>query len=165
MFWHRSVISKRKETSCLPLLIAGFEPRKFETPNRPQTVWSLRNRLRYRGSSKIELNSPSLWWVSIQPTWLHGPELVHPWLWRYTYFLFDFDSNLAHGSDFKWRETSCSPLLNAGFEPWKSETHTCNARELLNTKALCIRYNCLVHPYLNFLNWGMGRQSKSYKME
>ena len=41
-----------------------------QTPNRQQTECSLTNRLSYRGSSlKLELDSPSLWSASIQPTW------------------------------------------------------------------------------------------------
>ena len=54
----------RKETSCLPLLNAGFEPK----PNFQQTECLLTNRLSYRGSSwKLELNSPSLCWLAFAP--------------------------------------------------------------------------------------------------
>ena len=42
--------SNRKETSCVPLQNAGFEPGS-QTPNRQQTECSLTNRLSYRGSS------------------------------------------------------------------------------------------------------------------
>ena len=64
--------SNRKGTSCLPLLHAGFEPWRSETPNRQQTECSLTNRLSYRRSSlKLELDSLSLWWANIRPTWLH----------------------------------------------------------------------------------------------
>ena len=43
-----------------------------QTPIRQQTECSLTNRLSYRGSSyKLELDSPSLWSASIQPTWPH----------------------------------------------------------------------------------------------
>ena len=43
-----------------------------QTPNRQGTECSLTNRLSYRGSSKkLELDSPSLWSASIQPTWPH----------------------------------------------------------------------------------------------
>ena len=43
-----------------------------QTPNRQQTECSLTNRQSYRGSSlKLELDSPSLWSASIQPTWPH----------------------------------------------------------------------------------------------
>ena len=43
--------SNQKETSCLPLLNAGFEPRGSLKPNLQQTVCLLTNRLSYRGSS------------------------------------------------------------------------------------------------------------------
>ena len=43
--------SNRKETSCLPPLKAGFEPRGSQTPIRQQTECLLTNRLSYRGSS------------------------------------------------------------------------------------------------------------------
>ena len=52
MPWHRQRFSNRKETSCLPLLNAGFEAGKSETPNRRQTECPLTNRLSYQGSSK-----------------------------------------------------------------------------------------------------------------
>ena len=48
---HREGISNRKETACLPLLNAGLEPWKSETPNHQQTECSLTNRLSYRGSN------------------------------------------------------------------------------------------------------------------
>ena len=43
--------SNLKETSCLPLLKAGFEPGSLKTLNRQQTECPLTNRLSYRGSS------------------------------------------------------------------------------------------------------------------
>ena len=43
--------SNRKETSCLPLLNAGSEPRGSLKPNFQQTECLLTNRLSYRGSS------------------------------------------------------------------------------------------------------------------
>ena len=43
--------SNQKETSCLPLLNAGFEPRESLKPNLQQTECLLTNRLVYRGSS------------------------------------------------------------------------------------------------------------------
>ena len=48
-------------------------PSGSQTPNRQQTECSLTNRLSYRGSSyKLELDSPSLWSASIQPTRPHS---------------------------------------------------------------------------------------------
>ena len=43
--------SNLKETSCLPLLKAGFQPGSFKAPNRQQTEYPLTNPLSYRGSS------------------------------------------------------------------------------------------------------------------
>ena len=43
--------SNQKETSCLPLLNAGFEPRGSLKPNLQQTICLLTNRLSYQGSS------------------------------------------------------------------------------------------------------------------
>ena len=43
--------SNRKETSCLPLLNAGFEAGMSQTPIRQQTECPLINLLSYRGSS------------------------------------------------------------------------------------------------------------------
>ena len=48
--------SNPKETSCLPLLHAGFEPRGSLETNLQQTECPLTNRLSYRGSS-LNLNS------------------------------------------------------------------------------------------------------------
>ena len=49
----------------------GSNPRS-QTPIRQQTECSLTNRLSYRGSSlKLELDNPSLWSASIQPTRPH----------------------------------------------------------------------------------------------
>ena len=44
--------SSRKETSCLPLLNAGFDAGKSQTLNRQQTECPLTNRPSYQGSCK-----------------------------------------------------------------------------------------------------------------
>ena len=44
-------LSNQKETSCLPLLNAGFEPRGFLKPNLHHTICLLTNRLSYQGSN------------------------------------------------------------------------------------------------------------------
>ena len=46
-----------------------FEPWKSETPNRQQTECPLTKLSRIK--LKLELYSPTLWWASFQPTWLH----------------------------------------------------------------------------------------------
>ena len=67
MLWHRPAIIESKADK----LSSSAEPGSLKTPIRKQIECPL-NRLNYRGSSlKLELNSPSPWWVSIQPTWLH----------------------------------------------------------------------------------------------
>ena len=75
MIWHRQAIFERKQTSCLPLLNAGFDPRGSLEPNLQQTECPLTNRLNYQGSTwsseKLEVDSPSLWPASIQPTQPH----------------------------------------------------------------------------------------------
>ena len=59
-----------------------------QTPNRQQTEFPLTNRLSYRGSSlKLELDSPSLWSASIQPTRPHSRFGIRTWPWRYTCLL------------------------------------------------------------------------------
>ena len=63
--------SNRKEASCLPLLNARFEPGSLEpnlqqTECRWQTDWAIEHQLK-----TLEINSPSLWSASIQPTRPH----------------------------------------------------------------------------------------------
>ena len=66
---------------------------RSQIPTRQQTECPLTNRLNYRGSSlKLELDSPSLWSASIQPTRPHcqltfapGSGDIHVWC---CYFLF-----------------------------------------------------------------------------
>ena len=91
VLWHREVIFNQKETRCLPLLNAGFEPWKSETPNRQQTKCPLTNRLRYRGLRKPWTQEPVPMMSEHSAHLTSLPELVHPWLWRYTYLLFDFE--------------------------------------------------------------------------
>ena len=63
--------SNRKETSCLPLLNAGFEPKVSDTYSPAD--WMLANKPieLSRIKQKLELDSPSLWSASIQPTRPH----------------------------------------------------------------------------------------------
>ena len=63
--------SNRKETSCLPLLNAGFEPKVrhlFASRLNAcwQTDWAIEDQ-----AKNLELDSPSLWSASIQPTRPH----------------------------------------------------------------------------------------------
>ena len=61
MLWHGQAIFDRKEASCLPLLDAGFELWKSETPNCQQTECPLTNRLLSRIKLKLDSPSPLLW--------------------------------------------------------------------------------------------------------
>ena len=67
MLWYREPIFESKGDNLSSSAEYRFEPWKSGTPNRQQTECP--NRLSYRGSSEnLELESPSLWWASIQPT-------------------------------------------------------------------------------------------------
>ena len=80
--------SNRKETSCLPLLNAGFESRGSLKPNIQQTECLLTNRLSYWGSSLKKTWTPQ----PIPMISKHSAHLtplpfgIRTWLWRYTYF-------------------------------------------------------------------------------
>ena len=63
--------SNRKETSCVPLLNAGFEPGVPDTKSPADWMLADKPTELSRIKLKIELDSPSLWWASIQPTWPH----------------------------------------------------------------------------------------------
>ena len=79
--------SNRKETTCLPLLNAGFEPRGSLKTNLQQTECQLTNRLSYRDQAK-SLNStdrPYDQQVFSPPDPL--PFDIHTWLWWFTYLL------------------------------------------------------------------------------
>ena len=94
-----------------------------QTINRQQTECSLTSRLSYRGSSsKLELDSPSLWSVSIQPTRPHCQLTFAPGSGDIHICCCQFRCS---GTG-KWysnrNETSCVPLLNAGFEPGIPDT-------------------------------------------
>ena len=70
-----------------------------QTPNRQQTECSLTNRLSYRGSClKLELDSPSLWSASTQPTWPHCQLTFAPGSGDIHFVVVNFDA-LAQASD------------------------------------------------------------------
>ena len=93
--------SNQKETSCLPLLKAGFELRGSQTPIRQQTECLLTNRLSYQGSSK-NLNSTARPYDQQafsppDPTAIWHSHLA---LAIYTFVVVNFDA-LAQASDFR----------------------------------------------------------------
>ena len=72
MLWHRQAIFESKGEKLSSSVECRVRTGSLKTPIRQQTECLLTNRLSYRGSSlKRELNSPSLWWVSIRTTWRH----------------------------------------------------------------------------------------------
>ena len=96
-----SRFSNRKETSCLPLLNAGFEPRGSLKPNLQQTECLLTNRLSYRGSSK-NLNSTAR---PYDQQAFSPPDPAAIWHWHlalaiYIFVVVNFDA-LAQVSDFR----------------------------------------------------------------
>ena len=68
--------------------VKDTNPSGSQTPNHQQTDCPLTNRLSYRGSSlNLELDSPSLWSASIQPTRPRSRFGIRTWLWWYTCLL------------------------------------------------------------------------------
>ena len=94
-----------------------------QTPNRQQTECSLTNRLSYQGSSyKLELDSPSLWSASTQPTWPHCQLTFAPGSGDIHICCCSFRCSGTGKRYSNRKETSCVPLLNAGFEPGVPDT-------------------------------------------
>ena len=88
MLWHRQAFANQNETSCLPLLKAGFEPRGSQTPIRQQTECLLTNRLSYPGSSLKTWTRQPVPMISKHSVHLTPlPFGIRTWLWRYTYLL------------------------------------------------------------------------------
>ena len=80
--------SNRKETGCLPLLNAGFEPRGSLKHNLQQTECLLTNRLSYQGSSLKAWTRQPVPMISKHSAHLTPlPFGIRTWLWRYTYLL------------------------------------------------------------------------------
>ena len=94
-----------------------------QTPNRQQTECSLTNRLSYRGGSlKLELDSPSLWSASIQPTWPHCQLTFAPGSGDIHICCCLFRCSGTGKRYSNRKETSCVPLQKAGFEPGVPDT-------------------------------------------
>ena len=79
--------SNRKETGCLPLLNAGFEAGKSETPNCQQTECSPTNLLSYRGSRKTWTQPPIPMMIEQSAHVTSLPIGCCIWLWWYTCLL------------------------------------------------------------------------------
>ena len=108
-----------EETSCLPLLNAGFEPIRVSDTKSPAD-WM-------PADKPTELSRIKLKTLTRQPVPMISEHSAHStpqpfgirtWLWRYTCLLL-LISMLWHRQAIysKRKETSCLPLLNAGFKP------------------------------------------------
>ena len=76
-----------------------------------------------RIKQKLELNSPSLWWVSIQSNWFHCRLAFAPGSGDLHVCCCCWFRCSSTGKRFSNRkETSCLPLLDAGFEAGQSQT-------------------------------------------
>ena len=94
-----------------------------QTPNRQKTECLLTNILSYRGSSKnFELDSPSLWSASIQPTWPHCQLTFAPGSGNIHICCCLFRCPGTGKRYLNRKETSCVPLQNTGFEPGVPDT-------------------------------------------
>ena len=71
MLWHRQEISESKREKLLPLLNAGFEPKVVDTYSQADWMPADKPTELSRIKLKLELDSPSLWSASIQPTRPH----------------------------------------------------------------------------------------------
>ena len=120
--------SNRKETSCLPLLKAGFEPRGSQTTIRQQTECLLTNRLSYRGSSK-NLNSTARPYDQQafsppDPTAIWHSHLA---LAIYTFVVVNFDA-LAQASDIQIERRQVVFLC------WRQDSNPEGLRHLLGSR-------------------------------
>ena len=99
---------------------------RSQTPIRLQTECLLTNRLSYRGSTqkKLELDSPSLWSASIQPTRPHCQLAFAPGSGDIHVCCCQFRCSGTGKRYSNRKETSCLPLLKAGFEPNVSDTYS-----------------------------------------
>ena len=129
-FWFRCSgtgkrYSNRKETSCLPLLNAGFELKVsrhlFASRLNAcwQTDWAIEDQ-----AKKLELDSPSLWSASIQPTRPHSQLAFAPGSGDIHVCCCWFRCSGTGKRYSNRKETSFLTLLNAGFEPKVSDTYS-----------------------------------------
>ena len=99
MLWHRQAIFKSegdKLCSSAESRIWTWDPRHQIASRlnvRWQTDWAIEDQ-----AKKLELNSPSLWSASIQPTWPTASWLSHLALAIYIFVVVNFDA-LAQESD------------------------------------------------------------------
>ena len=117
MLWHRQAIFESKGDELFSSAECRIRAWKSQDTSSTTNWMPIHKPTKLsRIKLKLELNSPSLWWVSIQLTWLHC---------RFAFALGLGDIHVCccqfrcSGTG-KWysnrKETNCLPLLNAGFE-------------------------------------------------
>ena len=125
MLWHRQAIFKSKgdnlsSSAECRIWTQGPKHQLASRLNaRWQTDWAIEDQ-----AEKLELDSPSPWSVSIQPIRPHCRLAFAPGSGDISIHVcccwFQCSGTGKRYSNLK--ETSCLPLLNAGFQPWVPET-------------------------------------------
>ena len=123
MLWHRQAIFESKGDklcSSAESRIWTRDPRHQISCrlNAPwQTDWAIEDQ-----AKKLELDSPSLWSASIQPTWPHCQLTFAPGSGDIHICCCSFRCSGTGKRYSNRKETSCVPLLKAGFEPGIPDT-------------------------------------------
>ena len=125
MLWHRQAIFKSigdKLCSSAESRIWSRDPRHQFASRlhaRWQTDWAIEDQ-----AKKLELDSPSLWSGSIQPTWPHCQLTFAPGSGDRHVCCCKFRCSGTGKQYSNRKETSCVPLLKAGFEPGTPDTNS-----------------------------------------
>ena len=124
MLWHRQAIFKSKGDK----LCSSAESRIWTRDPRHQLASRLNARWQIDWviddqAKKLELDSPSLWSASIQPTWSHCQLTFAPGFGDIHVCCCWFRCSGTGKRYSNRKETSCVPLLKAGFEPETPDTN------------------------------------------
>ena len=125
MLWHRQAIFKSKGDK----LCSSAESRIWTRDPRHQLASRLNARWQIEWviddqAKKLELDSPSLWSASIQPTWSHCQLTFAPGFGDIHVCCCWFRCSGTGKRYSNRKETSCVPLLKAGFEPETPDTNS-----------------------------------------
>ena len=119
MLWHRQAIFKSKGDklfSSAESRIRTHQGLRHQIASRLnahwQTHWAIKDQ-----AIKLELDSLSLWSASIQPTWPHSRLAFAPGSGDIHVCCCYFRCSGTNKRYSNRKETSCLPLLRAGFEP------------------------------------------------